>query len=150
MDSLIKAKSNSADETELIASKLAKILKPGDIIALYGTLGSGKTCFVRGLAKGLGIDAGVKSPSYNIINEYPGDTPLYHIDFYRLETESEIESTGWLDYLENNGIIAIEWAERIESQLPADRIDIKITISDKNRRILEIKANADIRNRHIG
>ncbi len=85
MKQLILIESLSSDETEQIASELASVLRPNDVVALYGPLGAGKTTFVRGLARGLGCLKSVRSPSFSLINEYPGPIPLYHIDFYRLE-----------------------------------------------------------------
>jgi tRNA threonylcarbamoyladenosine biosynthesis protein TsaE len=146
LSQLLKINTNSARETELAAAKFSRILKPGDILALYGELGAGKTCFVRGIAEGLGITANVKSPSFNLINEYPGDIPLFHIDFYRLETAEEIVSTGWTDYLSYNGIIAIEWADRVDNDLPLPRYDILIGTTGEDKRTLEIIANVSPRN----
>ena len=114
--------SGSPGETERIGYGLGKSSHPGDVVALYGELGSGKTCFVKGIALGLNITANVKSPSFSIINEYPGVIPLVHIDFYRLKIPSEIEDLGWLEYLDTGAVVVIEWAERAKNMLPLRRM----------------------------
>lgn len=126
----------SSSETEEIGKKFAKTLKGTEIIALYGDLGAGKTAFVRGVAKGLGIDDGVSSPTFAIVNEYHGKFNIYHFDMYRINTLDDLYSIGFFDYIEN-GILLIEWSENIDSIL--DSSTIKITISkctNENSRIL--------------
>lgn len=140
MKQLLLTETSSDLETEAIAEELATILKPGDIVALYGPLGSGKTCFVRGLARGLHLSQPVKSPSFSLINEYPAETPLYHIDFYRLENAAAISDLGWTDYLSTGGIVAIEWAERVKKLLPPDRFDVYLSIQGDTIRRLEVIA----------
>ncbi len=126
--------------TEQLGQKLASLVRSGDILALYGELGAGKTCLVRGLAKGLGVEEGlVASPSFSLINEYPGPVPLFHIDCYRLHLEEEIDELGLEEYFDGPGITVIEWAERIRG-LPEDRLDITIRILDETRRHIQIKA----------
>lgn len=141
--------SKSVQKTEALAGDMARSLIPGDIIALYGSVGAGKTQFVRGLAAGLGCTASVKSPSFNLINEYPGKIPLYHIDFYRLESEGEITDLGWTDYLNSDGVVVIEWAERVKNLLPERAIDVYFYILEENSRKLEIYVNDDFRNRQL-
>ncbi len=142
--------STSVQETETLAGDMARSLISGDIIALYGSVGAGKTQFVRGLATGLGCTVSVKSPSFNLINEYPGKIPLYHIDFYRLELEGEIADLGWTDYLNSDGVVVIEWAERVKNLLPERVVDVYFYILDENSRKLEIYVNDDFRNRQLG
>ncbi|MGA3084829.1 MAG: tRNA (adenosine(37)-N6)-threonylcarbamoyltransferase complex ATPase subunit type 1 TsaE [Thermodesulfobacteriota bacterium] len=130
----------SEKATKQLGCKLASLLSPGDVIALRGELGAGKTCLVHGLAKGLGIEEGlVASPSFSLINEYPGPLPLFHIDFYRLHLEDEIQELGLEEYFDGPGITVIEWAERIRD-LPEDRLDISFIILDESRRQIQIKA----------
>lgn len=136
-----------ASETEMIARDLARVLGSGDIVALYGPIGAGKTCFVHGLACGLGCNQKVKSPSFSLINEYSGNLPLYHIDFYRLEKEAEIIDLGWIDYLDSDGVVAIEWAERVRNILPRHRFDVYLTFLGPGERRVEILADDDIGNR---
>jgi ATPase, YjeE family len=118
--------SKSEEETEQIAENLAKQLNNKDIIALYGELGAGKTAFIRGLARGLKIDAYVCSPTFAIVHEYDGDPPLIHFDMYRVITWEDLYSTGFYDYMERDGILAIEWSENIEDSLPENIIKVKI------------------------
>jgi tRNA threonylcarbamoyladenosine biosynthesis protein TsaE len=146
MKQLLLTDSFSELETEELAAELASILKSGDIVALYGPLGSGKTCFVRGLARGLNCQQPVKSPTFSLINEYPGNLTLYHIDFYRLENEAAIDDLGWKDYLGFGGIIVIEWAERVKNELPGDRFDVYLNLTGPTVRRLEITAVGDAGN----
>lgn len=134
--------SHSELETEKFAEEFAKGLKGTEIIAMYGTMGMGKTAFTRGLTKGLGSLDDVSSPTFAIVNEYKGKYPIYHFDMYRITNLDDLYSTGFFDYI-NNGIMIIEWSENIESQLPNDDI-IKINISpgkEQNERIIEIVNN---------
>ena len=130
--------SKSQRETELIGTKVGRSLNAGDILALYGELGAGKTCFVKGLAQGLKISAEVKSPSFSIINEYPGHIPLVHMDFYRITKAVEFENLGWMEYLDADAVVVIEWAERIRNLLPLRRIDVYFQILNETERRLEI------------
>ncbi|MEJ2744225.1 MAG: tRNA (adenosine(37)-N6)-threonylcarbamoyltransferase complex ATPase subunit type 1 TsaE, partial [bacterium] len=116
--------SRSAEETRALGARLGKQLKVGAVIALHGELGSGKTCMVQGIAAGLGVapTACVNSPTFVLINEYNGPIPLYHFDLYRLADGNELIDLGWEDYLDSQGVIAIEWAERMGSLLPPDHI----------------------------
>ena len=113
---------------------MGKTLKQGDVIALVGDLGTGKTCLTQGIARGVGIASGeiVNSPSYILINEYNGAMPIYHIDLYRLENSEEIAELGLSEYMEGDGICIIEWAERIADTLPDTCITINITLSESN------------------
>jgi tRNA threonylcarbamoyladenosine biosynthesis protein TsaE len=118
-------------ETIELAKTLAKSLKAGDVIALYGELGSGKTCFVKGVAEGLEFKGEVTSPTFVLINEYKGKLPIYHFDCYRLDTLKEFEKLGYEEYFYDDGVCLIEWAEKIRSLLPEKRIDVFINYSEK-------------------
>ena len=108
----------SPTETEAIGAALGKILPPGTVIAYRGDLGAGKTAFTRGLARGLGSTELVTSPTYTIVNEYLGGRmPLFHFDMYRLHSSDDLWDIGWEDYLERNGICAVEWSENVEEAL---------------------------------
>ena len=145
MKQLLLAETSTETETEDIARELASALKPNDIVALYGPLGAGKTCFVRGLASGLGCRQPVRSPTFSLINEYQGQLPLYHIDLYRLEGSEEIEDLGWPEYLDSGGVLAIEWPEMIRNSLPIPRIEVYLSYLGENNRKVEIVAIADTR-----
>ncbi len=134
-------RTESPDETQALGEKLGKRLKPGDVIALIGDLGTGKTCLTQGIARGVGIAQNevVSSPSYIIINEYNGKIPIYHIDLYRLETAAEISELGLGEYIESDGICIIEWAERMEDGLPENCITINITWEDEKTRSIKIQ-----------
>ncbi|MFB3894836.1 MAG: tRNA (adenosine(37)-N6)-threonylcarbamoyltransferase complex ATPase subunit type 1 TsaE [bacterium] len=118
---------NSAEQTRKLGNQLSVILTGGEVIALVGELGSGKTIFVHGLAAGLGISESVHSPSFTILNEYAGRLRLYHFDFYRLKSEEEVWNLGWQDYLTNSGIVVVEWADRFPRVLPEERLEIRFT-----------------------
>ncbi len=130
----------SATETEALGEQLAETLSAGDIIAYTGDLGAGKTAFTRGLARGLGIEERVTSPTFTIVNEYEGGRlPLFHFDMYRLGSSDELYDIGWEDYLMRGGICAVEWSETVEDALDSDpiRVDIRRGETD-NERIITI------------
>lgn len=130
--------SHSEKQTEDIAREFAKTLKNHDVIAFLGDLGAGKTAFVRGLAKGLCIEDDVSSPTFAIVNEYSGTLPLFHFDMYRINTLGELYSIGFFDYLDRDGICAIEWSENISSALPDNAIYVEITPQGENERQIKI------------
>jgi len=115
---------HSADETIEVAKKLGSGLQSGSILTLEGDLAAGKTTFAKGLALGLGIDDVIDSPTFAIVKEYEGKIPLFHMDVYRLDGDSDIEFI--LEYFDREGVCVIEWASIIEQDLPAERIDIRI------------------------
>ncbi len=127
---------SSEKETFTLAKKIGKSLKGTEVILLSGELGAGKTIFAKGIAAGLDIDDvhQVCSPSYTLVNIYFAKFPLYHIDLYRLENESEIDDLGWEDFLDQ-GIIVVEWAEKLKFDLEAIRIKIEI-LGDQKRKVL--------------
>ncbi|NCE66367.1 tRNA (adenosine(37)-N6)-threonylcarbamoyltransferase complex ATPase subunit type 1 TsaE [Pseudoflavonifractor sp. 524-17] len=129
--------SNGAEETEALGEALARTLRPGSVVAFTGDLGAGKTAFVRGLARGLGIGDRVTSPTFTIVNEYEGGRmPLFHFDLYRLGSAEELYDIGWEDYLARGGVCAVEWSEVAAEDLTADvRVDIRRGAHDGQRRI---------------
>lgn len=129
--------SNSPQDTENFAFSLAENLSGGKVIAFLGDLGMGKTCFVRGLARGIGYDGDVTSPTFSLVNEYLGGRiNLYHFDMYRVQSWEDLYSTGFFDYLDLGGLLAVEWSENIKAALPDDTIYITLTkLSDTSRRI---------------
>lgn len=129
----------SASETELLGEKIAAVLKGNEMIALFGDLGAGKTAFTRGLCRGLGIEDGVCSPTFAIVNAYHGRYPVYHFDMYRITDIDDLFATGFYDYI-GTGVLIIEWSENIESELEPDCIRIRIGKTDQeNERIFEIE-----------
>jgi tRNA threonylcarbamoyladenosine biosynthesis protein TsaE len=136
----IVIQTRSASETVRMGKTLGIRLLPGDVVALVGELGAGKTQFVKGLAAGVGVGNAtyVSSPSFTLIHEYPGETPFYHIDLFRLGEEKEAEALGLEVYFQGNGVTAIEWADKIPSLLPKEILFVSIAYRDKNIRTLEI------------
>jgi tRNA threonylcarbamoyladenosine biosynthesis protein TsaE len=127
--------SETPEQTQEFAKRLATMLKPGDVVALEGDLGAGKTTFTKGLAEGLGITRTVNSPTFTIIKEYKGRLPLYHMDVYRVE--DSYEDLGFEEYFEGNGVTVVEWAHLIESQLPEDLLTIHLYHANNgNRRVV--------------
>ena len=117
---------NSYEETERVAAELAKSLKGGEVIAMYGDLGAGKTAFVRGLARALGIEGHITSPTFTIMNAYNGRLPLYHFDVYRIADPDEMYEIGCDEYIGSDGVCVIEWEELIEDILPDEYIKVNI------------------------
>lgn len=125
---------NSEAETEQAGVDLVQGLERGAVVALYGGLGAGKTAFVRGMARGLGITERVTSPTFTIVNEYA--EKLFHFDMYRLNSADELFDIGWEDYLNRGAVCAVEWSENIEGALSGDEITVSIEkLSDTERRI---------------
>ena len=132
-------RSGSPAETRAIARRLAQRLDAGAVVALFGPLGAGKTEFVRGAALGLGVSDVVRSPGYTLINEYRGRVPVFHVDFYRIRSESQMATLGLEEYLERGGVLFIEWAERGEGILPESAIRVRFSPGERgNERIIEI------------
>ena len=131
---------SSSVETEAFGEKIAARLSGGEVIALFGGMGMGKTAFTRGLARGLGIQDGVSSPTFALIHEYHGRLDVYHFDMFRVTGWDDLYSTGFFDYLETGGVLVIEWSENIEAALPQNAIHIEIQQgSNENERIFHIE-----------
>ncbi|MFR9309300.1 tRNA (adenosine(37)-N6)-threonylcarbamoyltransferase complex ATPase subunit type 1 TsaE [Hydrogeniiclostridium mannosilyticum] len=120
----MKMTTTSPRETELLGERLARQLKGGEVLALFGGMGMGKTAFTRGLARGLDVQDPVSSPTFALVNEYAGRLPLYHFDMYRVTSWDDLYSTGFFDYLETGGVLVIEWSENIEEALPENTVKI--------------------------
>ena len=109
---------DSPEQTEALGAALGRLIPPGTVLAYRGDLGAGKTAFTRGLARGLGYQEPVTSPTYTIVNEYIGDRlPLFHFDMYRLGSSEDLWDIGWEDYLERGGVCAVEWSENVSDAL---------------------------------
>jgi tRNA threonylcarbamoyladenosine biosynthesis protein TsaE len=133
--------SHSHSETFRIGLILGEGLKRGDCVALIGELGAGKTCFTQGIAKGMGVSDcyAVTSPTFTLINEYPGrETSLYHLDVYRLTGSADLLEMGYEEYLLGNGVMVIEWAEKILDDIPENALYINISYLTENERRIEI------------
>lgn len=131
---------NSAAETEALGERVAARLKGGEVLALFGPMGMGKTAFTRGLARGLGVRGEVSSPTFALMHEHAGLIPLYHFDMFRVTSWDDLYSTGFFDYLGGDGVLAIEWSENIEGALPQDAV--RITVSrgeEEDRRVFSIE-----------
>ena len=130
---------NSPEETEALGEALGRALKPGTVLAYRGDLGAGKTAFTRGLARGLGCDEQVTSPTYTMVNEYTsGRLPLFHFDMYRLHSSDDLFDIGWEDYLDRGGVCAVEWSENVADAMEdAIWVTIEKTGDDSRRITLE-------------
>lgn len=136
---------NSADETTELGIKLGTLLKGGTVVAFFGGLGMGKTAFTRGLAKALCVKEEVSSPTFAIVNDYGGNPPLYHFDMYRVETWDDLYASGFFDFYEAGGILAVEWSENIENALPENTIRVNIERGEHdNQRIITIDGGVQI------
>ena len=132
-------RSYSDEESQNIASRLAVLLKPGDVVTLEGELGSGKTTFTKGIARGLDITRMITSPTFTIVKEYEGTIPLYHMDAYRLEHSEE--DIGFSEYFNGVGLSVVEWAKFIEDYLPNERLNVKINYIDEKTRDIQFEPN---------
>jgi tRNA threonylcarbamoyladenosine biosynthesis protein TsaE len=130
--------SKSELETKEIGRKLGEKLKPGNVVCLFGELGAGKTTMVKGIASSLGInERDITSASFTIIAEYDSQIPFYHIDLYRV-TSDRVSELGLQEYFTSEGISVIEWAERAESEIPSDSIDVRLSYLDEETREIEV------------
>lgn len=129
---------SNPDETRLLAEELGRLLQPGDVIGLVGELGSGKTLFSQGLAQGLQVPEifYITSPTFAIINEYPGRIAFYHLDLYRVATATDLSDLGLEEILYGEGAVAIEWAEKLGDYLPGERLEVHLAISGETDRSL--------------
>lgn len=130
--------SHSTLHTERLGERIAALARPGDVVALWGELGAGKTVLARGIAVGLGVDATeVTSPTFVILHEHEGGRmPLFHLDLYRLAGAQDLATTGWEECLDAGGLTVIEWPDRAGAQLPEDRLDIRLErIAESKRRV---------------
>ncbi len=132
----------SPGETEAVGRCLGELLIPGIFVALCGELGGGKTCFTRGVVAGAAPESShlVASPTFAIMNEYPGTPPLYHFDFYRFSSSREIDELGFEEYFQGPGICLAEWAERLEELLPPERLSITFLHDGDDRRRIVFEA----------
>lgn len=136
---VLRTTSHSESQTRELARKLAASFLPGDVVVLIGPLGAGKTVFVRGLVEGRGLDINrVHSPSFTIVNEYPGEKPLYHFDLYRLNDLGELIEIGYDDYLSRDGVVVIEWGDKAVEVLPEQYYRVEFGIKSEGERDIDI------------
>ena len=131
--------SNSERDTELAGERFGAEVPEGAVVAMYGELGSGKTAFVRGMARGMGIDCRVSSPTFTIVNEYLGERTLLHFDMYRLSSAEELWDIGWDDYLERGAVCAVEWSENVEGAFYGDEIKVIFEKTGESSRLIRIE-----------
>lgn len=137
---MVKITTSSSEQTRCVGRKLGKRLGAGDIVCLKGQLGAGKTAFAKGIAEGLGVKSPVNSPSFVIVNRKKGRLPMYHIDLYRINSETEIEGLGLEDYLFSDGVAVVEWADKISGYLKnADCVWVDFRIRKNETRELTIR-----------
>lgn len=133
--------SDTPHETERIGSLAGEMLKNGDVVALSGELGTGKTTLIKGIAQAMGFDSGeVASPSFTFINEYDGPLSLFHIDLYRLENEKELYEIGFEEYMKGDGVVVIEWADKVPHAVPKESLWITLRYLDAERREIIVMA----------
>lgn len=130
--------SKSESETETIGEQFARDLPNGAVVAMFGDLGAGKTAFVRGMARGMGLDCRVSSPTFTIVNEYIGERELIHFDMYRLSSSDELFDIGWEDYIARGSVCVVEWSENVEDAFFGDEIKVVIEKTGDNERTIEI------------
>lgn len=133
---------NSESETERLGEQFAQTLPDGAVVAFYGQLGSGKTAFVRGMARGMGIDCLVNSPTFTIVNEYEGARQLFHFDMYRLGSADELYGIGWDDYLDRGGVCAVEWSENVDDAFDGSEIRVRFEKTGGDGRRITIEGGA--------
>lgn len=136
--------SDSPAATQRLGARLGRVVGAGDVVALVGPLGAGKTAFVQGLARGLEVtSARVASPTFTIVNEHAGRLPLYHVDLYRLDDPGELEEIGFGEYLARGGVTVVEWFDRFPEAQPADRLEVRIEPTGARARRLHARAFGD-------
>jgi len=135
--------SHGEAQTRRLGARLAPFLRPGDVLALSGELGTGKTRWVQGVCQGLGVTAPVISPTFTLVNEYNGQLPVYHIDLYRLPNAGEVLSFGLEDYLYGNGVTLIEWAERAEHFLPPQYLAVELFHLEETKRRVVLRPHGE-------
>lgn len=124
---MVQIKVDSVEATGALAARLGAVLRPGDCLAYYGDLGAGKTTFTKGLARGAGYEGTVSSPTFVLMHIYEGRLPIYHFDAYRLHSSADLYNIGVDEYLDGDGVVCLEWSERVEDILPPARLQLKFT-----------------------
>ena len=146
----IRCRSSSPQDTQAIAAALAPALRPGDVIALSGDLGAGKTCFVQGAARALGVAERVTSPTFVLVREHAGTVPVLHMDVYRLSNLQELTDLGYEELLDPGRIVFIEWGDAIGPLLPEEFLDVEIRGDSEDQRTIDLHAHGSGWNRRLG
>lgn len=133
----------SDTETRELARRIGAAAQAGDFLCLYGPMGAGKTTFTQGLAQGLGVDEPVSSPTFALVHEYAGRTPIWHLDTYRIQNLDELLDLSWDDLLAGHGVVVIEWPERIAEALPHNRLDVRIDYAEGEARRLGFEPHGE-------
>jgi tRNA threonylcarbamoyladenosine biosynthesis protein TsaE len=141
--------STSPEATRSLAARLAEVARPGDVVCLWGDFGAGKTVFAKGFGAGLGVDATINSPSFVLMSEYAGRLPLFHIDLYRLSGPREVIDAGLLDDRQASGVVLIEWPDRLDGALPADRLDVRIDGGADEPRQVRLEGDGTVGARYL-
>jgi tRNA threonylcarbamoyladenosine biosynthesis protein TsaE len=140
---------SDAEATRALGTALARAARPGDVIALVGDLGAGKTQFAKGFGAGIGVTETINSPSFVLMAEYAGRLPLFHLDLYRLDDASDAVAAGLLDERQTDGVTLIEWAERLRDALPTARLEVAIDGSGDDPRSIHVRATTDDLRRYL-
>jgi tRNA threonylcarbamoyladenosine biosynthesis protein TsaE len=136
--------SGSADETFRLGERLGRVLEPGDFVGLDGPLGAGKTSFSRGVAQGVGVPLDdVSSPTYSIVQTYPGRLPLHHADLYRLSSEADLFGIGYFELLESDGAMLVEWVGQVAAARPDDALSLRLEVVSEGRRAFHLEARGE-------
>ena len=143
MKNLLQFKTKNAEETEQLGLKIGKLLRGGELIAMTGDLGAGKTTLSKALARGLEIDDYITSPTFTIVNEYSGRVKLFHFDVYRIADIEEMYDLGYEEYFYSDGVCIVEWSNLISEILPENRINLDITYLDENKREITISGTGE-------
>lgn len=136
----MKVTSTSDRATKELGARVARVLDPGSVIALVGPLGAGKTCFVQGMARGMDVPKNVfvRSPSFTLVNQYEGEMPLYHVDFYRLDESASLDDLGLDELFEGGGVTVVEWADKFMDKMPSETLKFSFEIVDELVRTIEL------------
>jgi tRNA threonylcarbamoyladenosine biosynthesis protein TsaE len=135
MTAALDVVTRAPDETRKVGAAVAELLVPGDVVSLTGDLGAGKTAFVQGAARALGVQDPVTSPTFVLVRPYRGDVPVHHVDVYRLDRVQEVLDLGFEDLLDPSGVVFVEWGDAIDALLPDDHLRVEITADDETRRL---------------
>jgi tRNA threonylcarbamoyladenosine biosynthesis protein TsaE len=142
MTCVARVVTRSADETLALAGEVGVVLRPGDVVSVIGDLGAGKTVFVRGVGRGLGVTEPVVSPSFTIVREYDGRVPLVHVDVYRIDTIQELHDLGFEEVVRDDAVTVIEWGDVIDALLPRQRLDVRLDPgTDDDERLVELEGH---------